>query len=174
MDSIKVIHISIDGLTPHVIEEMGNNKLPNLHYLQKHGVYTHNARTDVYRTITLPNHVCMFTSRGSNNSVVNNIVRKGHNINFNSFDTFTKLYYDDIHDTNKEYINSVFDVLKKHGYRSGMFVGKSKFEFLDKSYDETTGVLFEPDGIDEIDVFIMGVEYKINNNDTKNIINNNN
>lgn len=165
MDSIIVIHISIDGLTPHTIDELGENKLPTIYKLQENGVFTHNARTDPNYTITLPNHSTMFTGRGVRSIDINGVTKPGHYITFNSNSD------DNIHNINSEYVYSVFDIVKNNGYRAGMFVGKSKFEFLNHSYDNDTGKLMIPDGIDEIDEFFMSSEFKLIGNNKVNTFN---
>lgn len=151
-----IIHISVDGLAPRVIDKLGKDKLPNFYFMQKNGIYTHNARTDKYLTLTLPNHMSMFTGRGSLSVIMkNNSLYKGHEITFN-IDNLEK-----IHNMRKEYVYTIFDNIKKNKMRSAMFVGKTKFDFVDRSYSENTGVLFKADGIDEIDKFYMDTEYKL-------------
>lgn len=152
---MKVVHVSVDGLTPRVVEELGRDKLKFIYYLQDSGVWTHNARTDKNYTITLPNHFCMFTGRGSMNFIKDGVQFKGHKVSFNS--NISR----DIHALKEEYVHSVFDSLKAAGLKTGMFVGKSKFAFVDKSYDDNTGKLLKADGIDEIDMYYMDEEYKL-------------
>ena len=163
MEPIIIVHISIDGLTPHIIDELGKNKLPAIYKLQENGIFTHDARTDPNYTVTLPNHSTMFTGRGVRSATINGELKQGHYITFNSNNNMN------IHAINKKYICSIFDIIKSNGYRSGMFVGKSKFDFLDNSYDSETGVTLYPDGIDEIDDFFMSSEFKLIGDDSINI-----
>lgn len=135
---------------------MGRDKLKFIYYLQDSGVWTHNARTDKYYTSTLPNHFCMFTSRGTMNLRKDGIKFKGHKVTFNS--NISR----DVHFIKEEYVYTIFDSLKEAGLKTGMFVGKSKFSFIDKSYDYNTGILLKADGIDEIDMYYMNEEYKLN------------
>ena len=150
-----VVHISIDGLTPHTISELGENYLPTIYYLQKNGIFTHDARTDPNYTVTLPNHSTMLTGRGVRTAIVNGVAQHGHYITFNSNNN------NHIHAITKNYVYSIFDIVKNSGYRSGMFVGKSKFEFLNASYNDNTGINMTSDGIDEIDIFYKSDEYKM-------------
>jgi len=59
----KVVVVSIDGLMPRAIRELGREGTPNLHRLIAEGASTLNARTERELTITLPNHTGMVTGR---------------------------------------------------------------------------------------------------------------
>ena len=58
-----VLAISIDGLNPDALEQLGADGTPNLHELMADGASTLNARTEHELTITLPNHTGMVTGR---------------------------------------------------------------------------------------------------------------
>jgi len=143
INKLFTFHISIDGLVPDTIKFLGKHKLPNLFRIRKHGLFTDNARTDNYSTKTLPNHISMFTNLSSN--------QHGVEFNFNKNDR-------NIH--NGKYIVSIFDLLKRYGKRVGMYVGKEKFFFIDKSYSENTGI----GNIDEIDIFCFNNDFVLKNN----------
>lgn len=58
-----VLAISIDGLNPDALRRLGVEGAPNITGLIQDGVSTLNARTEVERTTTLPNHTGMLTGR---------------------------------------------------------------------------------------------------------------
>lgn len=115
-----VVLISFDGLRPDAVRKF-EEKLPNFSRLIKEGAYTFNARTDVDYTITLPNHACMLTGR----SVAGT---QGHGLIINT-DTDKTL-----HELKGAHVESIFDVLQKHGLTSGMAASKSKFDIYAKSF----------------------------------------
>lgn len=155
MNDTLVFHISIDGLTPSTIIKLGRDKLPNLYKIRDHGIFTDNGRTDYWYTTTLQNHTSMFTSRPSNPVTISQRTFPGHNVSFNSFNSLsTDGSGKDIHQINNNYVKSVFDMLKQHGLRSAIYVGKSKLSFFDESYDE------KRDNIDEIDIYFYDGQYK--------------
>src|SRR5688500_9499159 len=59
----RVIAISIDGLNPDAIQELGKSRTPAFHRFMREGAYTLNARTVREQTHTLPNHIAMLTGR---------------------------------------------------------------------------------------------------------------
>lgn len=138
MEKLTTIHISIDGLTPQAVN-ICKNYLSNIYKLKK--LYTDDARTDNL-TITLPNHVSMFTGRSSDKHKVY------HNDDNNDNKTIHK----------KKYIKSIFSVLKDNNLKCSMYVGKTKFNFIDRSYSDID------DGIDEIDMFCCDITFKTQHN----------
>ena len=71
-----VVAISVDGLNPDAIRELGPERAPSFHRLLDDGAGTLNARTAVEMSVTLPNHTGMLTGR--------RIERKsGHHVDFN-------------------------------------------------------------------------------------------
>lgn len=145
LDSIHyVIHVSVDGLRPDAVSDMGAENVPNLFRMRVAGIFTDNARSDYDFTNTLPNHVCQLTSRHVNGA-------EGHNVDFNSDNGGT------LEEAHGAYVAGVFDVVHDHGLRTGMYVSKSKFAFLERSWNDVNG---EPDtvgtdnGRDKIDVYL--------------------
>lgn len=139
-----VIHISVDGLRPDAVTNLGPQHLPNFYRLRVEGTFTDNARTDYDFTVTLPNHVCMVTSRGVNSP-------DGHNVNFNSDNGST------IEAAHGSYVAGVFDVVHDHGFSTAMYASKSKFAFIDRSYNGDNGapdVVGEDNGRDKIDAYV--------------------
>jgi len=135
----RVIHISVDGLRSDAVSSM-----PNLSLLVESAASTLNARTDPESTRTLPNHSSQLTGRFV-------AATGGHGITYNEDMGRT------IHDEAGQYVASVFDVVHDHGGRTGMWVGKPKFEALDRSWDQSHGAtdnVGPDDGADKIDVFV--------------------
>lgn len=138
-----VVAISVDGLNPRALSMLTPAEIPAFTRLARDGASTRNARTVVERTQTLPNHTSMVTSR----SVLG---EHGTGVVFNEDPGTT------VHDSAGEYAPSVFDVTHDSGGRTGLFTTKTKFAFLDRSWNavngapDTTGV---DDGRDKIDAF---------------------
>ena len=58
-----VIVVSVDGLRPDAVTQLGAEQAPNLHRFLTEGAATSNGRTDFTLTTTLPNHAGMLTGR---------------------------------------------------------------------------------------------------------------
>ncbi len=126
-DPVFVIHISIDGLRADIIEVLGPQRLPGFAQLQETGAFTHDARTDVTHTITLPNHTTELTGRPV-------LGDRGHNWILNYH-----IPGSSIHDRKGAYVASVFDVVHDHGLRTALFSGKQKFTLFVDSFDQAFG-----------------------------------
>lgn len=142
-----VIVVSVDGLRPSVITELGPEALPNLFRMRSEGAFTDNARTDVDLTVTLPNHTAMLTGRFASGD-------GGHGVTFN-----TDLG-GAIHGLNQAvpYVASVFDVVHDAGRSTALYASKSKFELFDRTWDGANGavdVTGTDDGRDKIDAFVL-------------------
>ncbi len=138
-----VIAISVDGLNPRALSMLTPAQLPGFTRLTERGASTLNARTVIERTQTLPNHTSMVTSRRV-------AVPGGTGVFFNEDPGTT------VHVSAGEYVPSVFDVAHNRGRRTGLFATKTKFAFLDRSWNGTNGApdpVGPPDGRDKIDVF---------------------
>lgn len=123
-----VIAISVDGLRPLDIDQLGASELPNFYRLRNEGAYTHNARTDTFITRTLPNHTCMMTSRGTFDVAGTG---NGHGQDLNTDNGKT------IHDNNDTYVYSIFDMAKQKGLRTSLYANKSKFQLFYRTWDGT-------------------------------------
>lgn len=138
-----VLLVSIDGLNPDAIRSLGAAGTPALHRIMTEGTSTLNARTTVEKTITLPNHTSMLTSRAVTTG-------GGHRVTFNEDNGST------VHVTAGGYVSSIFDAAHDSGLATAMYAGKPKFNYLDRSYDgsngapDTTG---PDDGRDKVDVY---------------------
>lgn len=140
-----VVAVSVDGLNPRAIRQLGRENLPTLHRLMRNGAWTLNARTAYERTRTLPNHAGMMTGRGVATSA------GGHGVWFNNDNTGTT-----VHRAAGEYVHSVFDVVHDHGGSTALFTGKDKFALYDRTWDAENGgpdTVGGDDGNDKIDRF---------------------
>ncbi len=139
----RVIHISIDGLrSDHVTATL----MPELTTLITQSAATLNARTDADSTQTLPMHASQFTSRPVNGP-------SGHLVDFNNDNGST------IHAAAGTYVASAFDVVHDNGGFTLLYAGKSKFDFLDRSWNQVNGapdVTGIDDGRDKIDDYRQG------------------
>ena len=116
----RVLHVSIDALrTDHVNAALA----PNLADMIATGASTLNARTDHHLTKTLPNHTSQYTGRpvwGSD----------GHRVDFNADNLQTVDLVAGVT------VDSVFDVVDGRGGHTAVFAGKTKFDFLRRSWSD--------------------------------------
>lgn len=140
-----VLLVSVDGLRSDALIAVPGS-LPGFDRLRS-GAHTLNARTDPERTITLPNHTGMVTSRLTDGPeghawIRNDDVQNGETL----------------HNNRQAYVASVFDVAHDRGAWTGIFAGKPKFHLYDDSYDVERGAVDElaPDhGRDKIDRYFV-------------------
>lgn len=152
-----VLLVSVDGLAPRYIDALTREgDLPTFRSLQRLGSFTHNARTDVTLTVTLPNHISMLTGRPVT-AVEGLPATTHHGYTYNAAPAVT----DTLHGTANpalDYIASVLDVVHDHGGRTCFFASKNKFILFDQSYNEHTGapdVTGEDNGRDKIDELLV-------------------
>ncbi len=145
-DVEQVVLVSMDGLNPQALQVLGPTGAPNFHRMKTEGASTLNARTLVEKTETLPNHTSMVTSRWVN-------LPDGTGVTFNTDNLST------VHVSAGEYVPSVFDVVHDAGGSTGLYATKSKFQFIDRSWNGASGapdVTGADDGTDKIDEFRRG------------------
>lgn len=139
-----VVFISVDGLNPTAITQLGPAGAPNFYRLMSEGVSTLNARTTFESTQTLPNHTSMVTGRPVT-------VAGGHGVTFNEDNGST------VHVSAGQYCAGVFDLVHDAGGRTALYTGKTKFDFLDRSWNTTYGapdVTGADNGTDKIDTYL--------------------
>jgi Type I phosphodiesterase / nucleotide pyrophosphatase len=119
----RVIAISIDGLNPHAIRELGKSRTPTFHRLMREGAYTLNARTVHEQTSTMPNHTAMLTGR----RVEQRHGGHGYTVNFDNGGT--------VHQAAGDYVASVFDVVHDNGRSTALFASKAKFRLYKRTWN---------------------------------------
>jgi predicted AlkP superfamily pyrophosphatase or phosphodiesterase len=128
-----VVAVSVDGLNPTALTELGAAELPTFWRLIREGASTFDARTEVERTDTLPNHTGMLTGRRVDAD------HGGHGVLFNDSVAGT------IEDQTGVRSASVFDVVADAGLTSSLFASKYKFEVYDRSWPSITEFYANPD-----------------------------
>jgi predicted AlkP superfamily pyrophosphatase or phosphodiesterase len=118
-----VVVVSVDGLNPSAINELGRQGAPVLHRLIANGAATLNARTEQESTSTLPNHTGMVTGRRVD------AAEGGHGITWND----ERSEPDTVHEAAGERVSSVFSVVAKRT-RTALFVGKKKLSLYQRSW----------------------------------------
>lgn len=140
----RVVLISVDGLNPQAITQLGPAGAPSFYRLMSEGASTLNARTAYEATQTLPNHTSMITSRPVT-------ATGGHGVTFNEDNGST------VHVSAGQYCAGVFDLVHDTGGTTALYSGKTKFDFLDRSWNATYGavdVTGPDDGRDKIDTYL--------------------
>jgi predicted AlkP superfamily pyrophosphatase or phosphodiesterase len=136
--------ISVDGLRPAVLRNLGRAQTPAYHRMMRQGAATLNARTVVEITRTLPNHTSMVTGRPIT-------AGGGHRVTFNDDNGRT------VHVAARaRYVSSIFDVAHDRGRSTVLLASKDKFRFLERSWNGRNGApdrVGRNNGRDKIDVF---------------------
>lgn len=119
----RVLAISIDGLNPRAITQLGREAAPNFYRLIDEGASTFNARTQYEQTVTLPNHTSMLTGR--------RVTRRkgGHGVSWNTDRKGTT-----VQKAAGGPVESIFTTVRRAGGSSALFAGKSKFSLFRRSW----------------------------------------
>jgi predicted AlkP superfamily pyrophosphatase or phosphodiesterase len=145
-----VVHISIDALGSKYLAKFiqeAPQDFPNFKRLIDEGASTMNARTDYFRTITLPNHTSMITGRPVL-TPTNWPSAHGHQLTINYFPVIDKVtqkprHPTSLHALNKDgengYTSSTFDVAHDNGLSTALYSTKGKFSIYSVSYGEEFG-----------------------------------
>lgn len=120
-----VVAVSVDGLNPDAIGDLGVEALPAFGRLQREGSGTLDARTEYEMTVTLPNHTGMLTGRPIDPAA------GGHGVTVNSETDRS------VADFAGEPVASVFDVVHDAGEGTALFASKHKFGLYDHSWPES-------------------------------------
>jgi predicted AlkP superfamily pyrophosphatase or phosphodiesterase len=123
----QVLAISIDGLNPRAIQQLGRSRTPTFHRLMREGAYTLNARTVREQTRTLPNHTAMLTGRRVDGK------RGGHGYTENIDNGTT------VHRAAGHYVASVFDLVHDSGGSTALFAAKIKFNLYKRTWNTHGG-----------------------------------
>ncbi|MBE7323746.1 alkaline phosphatase family protein [Nocardioides sp. Y6] len=123
-----VLVISVDGLSPRALTQLGRAGAPHLHRFLRQGASTRNARTVVESTSTLPNHTSMVTGRRVDAST------GGHGVTWNHT---AQAEAETVHRAAGEHVDSLFTTLDAAGAESAVFVGKPKFRLWQRSWGRT-------------------------------------
>lgn len=121
-----VVAVSVDGLNPAAIRELGPQGAPTLHRLIKEGASTLNARTEREQTETLPNHTGMLTGRRITAS------SGGHGVTWND----ERLDPPTVQRAADRPVSSVFSVIDSPARDTALFASKQKFTLFERSWDE--------------------------------------
>jgi len=145
-----VVAISVDGLNPRAITELGPAGAPTFHRLMREGASTLDARTEREQTRTLPNHTGMLTGRRVDAS------RGGHGVTYNTDIGRRRT----VHTSAGEYVSSVFDVVHDHGGGTAMFATKTKFALYQRTWNTNGGRdrVGADDGREKIDRFVVDTD----------------
>lgn len=128
-----VLAISIDGLNPAAIRRLGRDRAPHLYELIDDGVSTLNARTEVERTTTLPNHTGMLTGRRVEAR------SGGHGVTWDDDRPTT------VQKAAGHSVASIFTVVDKAGGSSALFASKEKFSLYQRSWPKAIDRSFVSD-----------------------------
>ncbi len=125
----RVVVISVDGLNPDAITQLGKSGAPTFHRIVAEGATTFNARSEVEMTNTLPNHTGMVTSRRID------LASGGHGVTW----TDDRLVPRTVQVAAGPQVGSVFSSLDAAGLSSSLFAAKGKFGLFNRSW---------PNGVD--------------------------
>ena len=120
----RVLAVSVDGLNPDAIRELGREGAPTLHRLIRQGASTMNARTSRELTITLPNHTGMVTGRRIDAS------RGGHGVTWND----DRREPPTVQAAAGHAVSSAFKVIDTEVRDTALFASKTKFSLFDRSW----------------------------------------
>jgi predicted AlkP superfamily pyrophosphatase or phosphodiesterase len=137
-----VLAISVDGLNPQAVIELGPEGAPTFHELGREAAGTLNARTAYELSVTLPNHTSMLTGRPVDPD------RGGHGVVVNDDLGGT------VHEAAGERVVSVFDVVHDAGGSTALFTSKEKFAVFDRSWPVIDRYTADVDNADLVEVLV--------------------
>lgn len=119
----QVLAISVDGLNVRALSRLGRRKLPNLFRLLREGASTRNARAQVEKTLTLPNHTSMVTGRRIR------AAKGGHGVTWNHGHRHATVQQAAGGD-----VASIFTRVRSAGGRSALFATEDKLALFRRSW----------------------------------------
>ncbi len=119
-----VLAISIDGLNPDALEQLGVARTSHLHDLMATGASTLNARTEHELTNTLPNHTGMVTGRRIEAAT------GGHGVTWND----DRRRPSTVQAAAGRRVESVFTSVHAAGGNTALFASKTKFSLWKRSW----------------------------------------
>jgi hypothetical protein len=119
----RVLAISVDGLNPTAIQQLGRAGAPTFYRLMDEGAASFNARTEYEQTVTLPNHTGMMTGRRVDRA------DGGHGVTWDDDRPGTTVQRAAGHR-----VDSVFTVVHAAGRSTALFSTKPKFTLYDRSW----------------------------------------
>lgn len=120
----QVLAISIDGLNPTALVQLGRTGAPHFWQLFREGAGTLNARTQVERTVTLPNHTSMVTGVRIDRR------RGGHGVTWNDDRTTPPT----VQAAARRDVGSVFSRVQEARRSAALFSTKTKFALFQRSW----------------------------------------
>ena len=124
----QVVVISLDGLNPTAISQLGREGTPTLHRLMRQGASTLNARAEVEQTETLPNHTGMVTGRRIEKT------HEGHAVTWND----ERLEPATVQEAAEHGVDSIFAIAHRQGLSSALYSAKEKFSLFQRSWPSGT------------------------------------
>ncbi len=119
----QVLAISLDGFNVNVLNKIGRAGAPNLFRLFRNSASTKNARTQIEKTVTLPNHTSQITGRPIE------IANGGHGVTWN-----THLRRRTIQSHGAGDIESIFTQVHDAGRTTALFSTEEKFSLWKRSW----------------------------------------
>ncbi len=120
----RVVVVSVDGLNPDAITQLGETRTPMFHLMMREGAWTFNARTEVEQSLTLSNHTSMLTGRRIDKT------RGGHGVTWDD----DRLRPRTVQAAAGHPVASVFSRLEGAGLSTAMFATKTKFSLYPRSW----------------------------------------
>jgi hypothetical protein len=146
-----VVVISVDGLNPDAITQLGEAGAPSFHRLVAEGASTFNARSEVEMTLTLPNHTGMVTSRRID------AARGGHGVTWNDDRRRPRT----VRGAAGARVLSVFSSLDAAGLGSAVFAAKAKFTLFERSWPQGIDrTLINGDNVALVEAALRDLTYK--------------
>jgi hypothetical protein len=138
-----VISISVDGLRGDFIQYFLDTEpanFPNFKRLRDRSAYTYNARTDFSQTITIPDHLSMFTGRPVHtNGGLPLSVTHGMTSDAPAAADTVHVYASASGNNSGPYKASIFDMVHDRGLSTALYLGKTRLQVCERSWNAANG-----------------------------------